>query len=164
MDVATIMIISFIVITLLSGLIISFLITVSIHNFYQKNSILTQGELRFYKTLLFLVKDSYYVFTQVRLANVVKTPKERFLWENFNPLGAKCVDFVLCDKKTGETLLVIELDDKSHKLRSRRRRDKFVDMVLKKAGIPILHQPYMGYYDNENLIQKINSSVGRTLL
>ncbi len=164
MDVVTISIVSLIVFTILCGIIISLLITRSIHNYYQKNSILTEGELRFYRILSFLVKDSYFIFPQVRLANVVKIPKERFFWESFNPLGSKCVDFVLCDKKTGETLLVIELDDKTHTLPHRRRRDKFVDTVLKKAGIPILHQPYLGNYKNEDLIKKINKCVGKTLM
>lgn len=126
---------------------------------YTKAKIMTPGELRFYKVLKYAVAERYYILAQVRLANVVKIPGKFFLWKNFNPLGAKCVDFVLVDKATGDTLLVIELDDKSHLLPDRIKRDKFVNKVLSEAKIPILHLKYQSHYDSAKLLETIQKAL-----
>ena len=73
---------------------------------------------------------------------MVRLRSDAFVWSLFAPLTGKCVDFVICDKETMQTLLVIELDDKSHSRRERKTRDAFVDKTLQSAGIPILHVPF----------------------
>jgi very-short-patch-repair endonuclease len=49
------------------------------------------------------------------------------------------VDFVLFNKEYFTPHLVIELDDSSHQRGYRRARDNFVDEVLNKVGIKIVH-------------------------
>lgn len=126
---------------------------------YEKTKIMTDGELRFYKVLRYVVRNDYDVLAQVRLASVVKIQDKYFIWKKFNLLGAKCVDFVLIDKAAGTTKLVIELDDKSHLRADRQRRDRFVNGILKEAGIPILHKKYEGHYEEEKLKDEIQQAV-----
>lgn len=128
---------------------------------YVKRPLQTQGELWFFKVLKLALGDRYDIFVQVRLASIVTIPDKFFLWRDFNPLGAKCVDYVLCDKKTGIVVLVIELDDKSHRRLERKRRDKFVNNVLKTAGIPILHIKAEGYYDTQKISRNINLAIDK---
>lgn len=53
-------------------------------------------------------------------------------------IQAKHVDFVLCNKKL-VAKCVIELDDSSHDIPDRKKRDEFVDAVLTSVGYKILH-------------------------
>lgn len=108
---------------------------------YEKRKILTDAEQSFYQKLKELVADRYYIFPQVHLESLVR-PKtvDRKLWRKlWNKVIQKSVDFVLIDKLTFETKLVIELDDYTHLRRNRIDRDSFVDSSLKSAGIAILH-------------------------
>lgn len=125
---------------------------------YEKAKLMTDGELRFYKVLKYALGDKYDVLAQVRLANVVKIQDKYFIWKKFNLLGAKCVDFVIIDKVTGETMLVVELDDRSHNRPDRKRRDRFVNNVLKDSGVAILHKKYEKYYDENNLKKEISKA------
>lgn len=128
--------------------------------FYRKGKIMTDGEFKFYKSLRSSVYGKYELLCQVRLAAIVNIPESAaFFWKHFKPIGAKSVDFVLCNKENGETVLVIELDDKTHLEERRQKRDKFVDEVLKSAGIPILHLKPQKFYQNEELKQAINEKI-----
>lgn len=132
------------------------------HVRYVSAKVMTPGELRFYKVLTRSLSPDHVVLSQVRLANVVRIPDRYFVWKKFNLLGAKCVDFVIIDWKTGKTLLVIELDDKSHKNPDRRKRDKFVNSVLKEANVPIMHQSYEGNYDEKKIAKRIKGYLQET--
>lgn len=127
--------------------------------YYRRAKILTNAELRFYKLLKKILIREYDVLTQVRLANLVEVNKGWFDWELFAPIGAKCVDFVVCDRQTMETLLVIELDDRSHEKWERMKRDMFVDQVLTIARIPILHVPLQPYFDLAILERMIREKI-----
>lgn len=143
----------------LAGFAVLLLVAIVNRVSYQKANIMTDGELRFYKVLKFAASSDFDILSQVRLANVVKIRDRYFMWKRFNLLGAKCVDFVLIDKSSGETKLVIELDDKSHRLPERIRRDRFVDGVLKNSGVKILHLPYQGYYKTEEIREKVLGAI-----
>lgn len=110
------------------------------NRFYGKSKVMTFQEIKFYRFLQDILGYRYDILSQVRLANLVTIPDNHFSWNNFNLIGLKCVDFVICDKLTGETKLVIELDDPSHRLFLRKKRDIYVDSILKKSGIEVYHQ------------------------
>ncbi len=57
----------------------------------------------------------------------------------FNRIKSKHVDFLVCDRQTLEILSVIEVDDPTHHIANRKKRDLFVDSALKQAGIPCAH-------------------------
>lgn len=125
---------------------------------YVRNQLMTDGERRFYKVLKLALPNTLAIFPQVRLASLVK-PRGEFVWRNFRPLAIRSVDFVVCDYESGRTLLVIELDDKTHSFYRRRFRDKFIDRVLDGAGIPVLRIPYQSYYDSHKLASQVLSVV-----
>lgn len=128
--------------------------------FYRKGQIMTEAELKFYKVLCSMLWREYDIFPQMRLASVVNIPESTaFFWKHFKPIGAKSVDFVLCDKTSGETILVIELDDKTHLEAKRQKRDKFVDSVCNAAGVPILHYKPQFFYNRDQLLKAINEKL-----
>ncbi len=48
-------------------------------------------------------------------------------------------------------MLAVELDDRSHAVEARRRRDAFVDAVLEGCGVRLLRVQAVGRYDVEEL-------------
>lgn len=105
-------------------------------------NLLSQGERAFYRPLLAAVRDRYEVFSKVRLADVIKCPrdhqKQRSYW---GKIKGYHLDFILVDPDTTRPLLAVELDDRSHTGRGgarQRERDRFKDDCLQAAGVPIL--------------------------
>lgn len=128
-------------------------------NKYQYKSrgfLFTKHEYTFYKSLLNAVKKTgLVVFPKVRLADIIEPKKHGSTWQaNFNKICSKHVDFLLCDTDEYRPQLIIELDDWSHKKADRQERDKFVDMAMKQAKIPILH-----VWDSKGLKEKIEKAV-----
>ena len=107
---------------------------------YVSKKILTEAEVCFYNSLKDIVKDKYYIFSQVQLSSILQIQRGETMWKKyFNKIIQKSVDFVLIDKQTFQTKLVIELDDSTHYQWKRQQRDSFVDQALKTAGVAILH-------------------------
>ncbi|HCW79472.1 MAG TPA: hypothetical protein DG942_00010 [Ruminococcaceae bacterium] len=128
-------------------------------NKYQYESrgfLFTKHEYTFYKSLLNAVKKTgLVVFPKVRLADIIEPKKHGSTWQaNFNKICSKHVDFLLCDTDEYRPQLIIELDDWSHKKADRQERDKFVDMAMRQAKIPILH-----VWDSKGLKEKIEKTV-----
>jgi very-short-patch-repair endonuclease len=69
------------------------------------------------------------------------------------------VDFVVIDPVTTAILLVIELDDKTHRLPDRQSRDTFVDEALKSAGVAILRIPAAREYDLDALREQVEHAL-----
>src|SRR5881394_2166137 len=104
-------------------------------------SLLTEGELSFFRVLDQALAGEYRLFAKVRLADVVRPvqgPSRSGRQAAFNRISAKHVDFVLCDPASMRVVGVIELDDKSHRGLERGLRDTIVDAALAGAGIPII--------------------------
>jgi hypothetical protein len=111
---------------------------------YLKNSsLLTNSEKEFYSILEGFLRDDFYLFSKVRIADIVHIPEwyKPYHWAIYwwNRIKSKHVDFLVCHKNTFEPLLVIEVDDPSHLRPERKKRDRLVDFVFRKAKIPILH-------------------------
>ncbi len=127
---------------------------------YSKKEFLTPTELEFFKTLIQVVNGKYFISPQIQLARMLSVQAGTTDWKKyFNRIIQKSVDFVLLDKNTMEVILVIELDDYTHKRYDRNQRDNFVDNALKAANIPILHIPVSNNYNPEEL----NSHILQTL-
>ncbi len=67
----------------------------------------------------------------------IEAPDRSHHFRALNRVACKSVDFVVADV-TGNPVLVIELDDKTHRLEDRRARDALVNGVLQEAGIPVM--------------------------
>ena len=114
--------------------------------FSRRGSLLTAGELRFYRVLLQVVPKGLTVFVKVRLMDLVSVPD--WAWREYGAKGSGMhLDFVLADATTLLPCLVIELDDKSHWRADVRERDAFKDAALASAGLPMLRVTAAGRYD-----------------
>jgi len=115
---------------------------------YQKRaSLLTPGELAFYRVLRQVVRNRYGIALKTRLADVLKCPDE--LWDapQGRRLSQKHVDFVLYDLWTARVIAAVELDDRSHLEPARRRRDAFVEGAFRAAGVALFRVPAAAWYD-----------------
>lgn len=122
---------------------------------YYAKTLLTKSEQAFYYVLIDAVKHRYYVTPQVRLADIIQ-PRQ-INWNTLRPITSKGVDFVLCDPETFMPLIVIELDDSSHRMEHRQRRDVFVNEALRGAGIKVIRQPVQKNYDRAQLVEAIRA-------
>ena len=120
----------------------------------KRPSLLTPGELRFYRVLLQAVQPGIAVFVKVRLMDVVAVPDNA--WREYGAPGSGMhLDFVLADPVTLEVGLVIELDDRSHQGIEAQKRDALKDAALKAAGVPLLRVRVAGRYDMGDLKARI---------
>lgn len=109
-------------------------------NVYEARPILTKNEAMNYRTLIDAAsKKGYTVNIKPRLADIA-TPrnKEKQYMANFRRISQKHVDFVILDSNM-RIRAVIELDDSSHDTEKGKKRDAFVDTVLKDCGYKIIH-------------------------
>jgi hypothetical protein len=90
----------------------------------RRRYLLTRAERDFFDVLRSAAPEGWYVFPQVRLANLVLLKKGTRNWKpHFSRVAQKCVDFVLCDEAEVSPRLVVELDDASHDRSDRQARD-----------------------------------------
>lgn len=122
--------------------------------------LLSKGERAFWHSLYHAVKGKYRLFCKVRLADVVHA--RGTVWEErrwFKRIRGYHVDFVICDPESTMPLLVVELDDKSHRsMKSHGDRDNFKDAILAAAGVPIYRIKAQQAYDPvqiENEIRRL---------
>jgi len=129
----------------------------------KKDSLLTDAEKCFYAALKEAVGSDWIIFSQVSLLEILsisETKNTRSYITALNRIRAKHVDFLLCEKETTKPLLVIELDDSSHRWPSRILRDAFVDKAFASTGLPILHVKAAASYDSDALRQQFSSMIG----
>ncbi len=120
--------------------------------FKRAPSLLSNGELAFYRSLRAAVPAQTLIMAKVRLLDLINLPPgtpDRQSWNN--RVQSKHVDFVLCDARDLRPLLVIELDDKSHAREDRRTRDGLVDDILSTAGLPLHREPAASQYAADRL-------------
>ena len=128
---------------------------------YEKRpSLLTKSELAFFRSLQEAVDGQWTIASMVRLADLIRvrpdTPKSHS-WRN--RILAKHIDFLLCDHGTMEARLAVELDDHTHKRPDRVQRDKFINLALEAAGIPLLRVDVRDKYDAEGLRKNISEQL-----
>lgn len=121
---------------------------------YIKKPIMSQCEIDFYLKLKELEND-YLIIPQVNLASIIdKRSNEKFHTELF-----RNVDFGIFDKNTYETLLLIELNDRTHTNYSRKKRDIKVRNLCKEAGLKIITF-YTSYPNEKNyVINRIKNEI-----
>jgi len=112
-------------------------------NRYKRRNYLfdSAAEFNFYKILLELFGDQYYIFPQVGYSHLVE-PNKLSKWEykrHRSKIDKKSADFVFCDKVRMVPQLVLELDGVTHGWENRKERDFFIDELMKDVGLLILH-------------------------
>lgn len=124
-----------------------------------KPNLLTPPEISFSKVLQEVAGNRYQIVPQVQLSRIVNVHNSNSHYTNyhdFNLIKAKSIDFVLFDNNVPK--VAIELDDNTHSLPERIKRDEFVNKVMAEIGLPIIHVPRSSIYDKEKLASQIFST------
>lgn len=105
-----------------------------------RDTLLTEWERRTLPRLKNRIRDGFHVCPQVRLADLVKvkaSSRSAYL-KGASGLQRKSIDFIIVCEKTGDAVLGIELDDKTHNKPDRKKRDIYVNQVFQTIGVPLL--------------------------
>lgn len=122
-------------------------------HYVKKNYLMSIAEHNFFKVLKEAVKDKYYIVSQVQLSKIIEVNKyERNKRTYYNKIDRKSVDFVLFNKEYFTPYMVIELDDNSHMLQEREERDGFVDSILNRVGIKVVHIKTSNNYNLSHIL------------
>lgn len=123
--------------------------------YYACDTLLSAAELKFYGVLRAVTHYKYDISCKVRLADIIQCTE--YDWHRgYGPkISSKHIDFVLYDPKSSKIILCIELDDSSHALPNRVKRDKFVEGALKSAGVNLLRVPVARGYDMARIEKEI---------
>lgn len=112
-----------------------------------RQTLLSRGELVFYRALRTAVGSSVGIAVKVRLADVIWCPPRLFRRAAGARVSQKHLDFVLYDLHSTAVVLAVELDDRSHDRDGRQARDRFVDEVLELCGVALLRVRAARGYD-----------------
>lgn len=124
--------------------------------YFSRKTLLTDAEQRFYSVLKAATVSKYDISCKVRLADLINCSDTNWR-KGYGPqISSKHIDFVLINPETSQIILAIELDDKSHDLLHRQKRDAFVDKALESAFIPILRIKVKKGYDLAFISYQIN--------
>ena len=128
----------------------------------KEDALLSRAESQFYLVLCKVVGYKYHIFPKVRMIDLVRvrvdSPNAR---SHKNRILSKHVDFVLCTRDTFKPVMVIELDDSSHRSSSRQARDAIKDRALEAAGLPLLRVTVTNWYDEQEVAGSIWSKLGQ---
>ena len=114
------------------------------------------GEFRFYQKLEQAVGDQFVVHMQVSVAAVLRVPAEE--WKRWGVLVAPMrFDFVLVKRGTSFGAAAVELDDKTHLLPARRKRDKFLNESCRRAEFPLIRIKAAQRYDTDELRETVKA-------
>lgn len=120
---------------------------VEIQKYTLKNSLVTDCEMYFYKILENNFSAKYKIQTQVNLASIInKEIDNKFINELF-----RNIDFGIFDKETLKPLLLIEINDSTHKNPDRYERDLKVRKILEESKIKLITF-YTSYENKENYV------------
>lgn len=125
---------------------------------YKRKYLLTKNELWLYKSLKEITdKYGYTILAKVRLADLVEVSNEvekKDYLKYFSKIKSKHIDFAICNSENLYPLLLIELNDNSHKNENRVERDNFITKILNKSGYKILF-----VYGTQKLEEQINNAL-----
>lgn len=131
--------------------------------YVQRRALLSPAERSFYGVLDQSLSDHFQIFTKIRTGDIF-TPKFTLSRAEYtiawNKIKAKHIDFILCDKETLSIIALIELDDSTHNRPQTIERDKFINSVCSKTGIPLIRFKVEYSYQLEQVRKRVLSSIG----
>ena len=102
--------------------------------YVKKGALMSRAEYEFLQTLRSISPDKYEVVPQVCLSSVIdKKTNTTYRNELF-----RICDYCFVDRDTFEPLLLVELNDSSHRRADRRDRDAKVATICKSAKMPLV--------------------------
>lgn len=130
--------------------------------YVQKQYFMTNAEKDFFLLLGQIIGDRYYIFSQVSVNSLLTVDRQgKDFIHYLNKMRQKSVDFVLVEKNTMRTLLIIELDDRSHLKPERMARDQFLDETFAAADLKLLRVQNQRHYDFDALRYQINAALAQ---
>jgi very-short-patch-repair endonuclease len=126
---------------------------------YRRKPFLTPAEIAYYKMLRMLFADRYLIFAQVRVVDLCEVLDRPFNQGAVNRIDRRHVDFVLCDQQTFRPMVAIELDDSTHDLPYRRRKDAFLDEVFRVMGMKLVRQKVRLAYSVDEVAEKVEAAL-----
>jgi hypothetical protein len=126
----------------------------------EPRGLMTRQERAFFHTLRAAIKGTYFIFPQIpvsRLANLVQG--KRLTLEGYSLFKSGVVDFVLANPQDLGAMLVVELNDESHRQMDARARDQKKEATLRQLGIPLLCIGDRENWDATQIRQRIDEKV-----
>lgn len=120
--------------------------------------ILTTAEFKFFLVLQNICQNKLYIIPKMGLWALVDHRDNVTAW---NKISRKHLDFTLCHPRTMKPVLVIELDDSSHRNPKQQRRDAEKDAILAQAGVPVLRVPVARQYDESAIRYQMSQRMKR---
>ncbi len=128
--------------------------------FTKKISVMRNDEKLLFDILLKLYGDKYYVFPQMTLSNLLDVKNDFKDHDNlYREIDHRSIDYLFCNRETITPILAIELNGESHKLNSRKNRDKLIKNILTKANIRFLSIEKKLNYDSNEISKTVNNSL-----
>jgi len=119
--------------------------------YFLRDDFLSPAEVSLFHVLEKMVQGQKLILSKVSLGDLFYVSSKDNSTTYYNKINRKHVDFLLCDPKTLNPFLGIELDDSSHKRADRVERDDFVNEVFAAAGLPLVHVPAQQTYNIQEL-------------
>lgn len=121
-----------------------------------RDYLVTQAEKRFFHALKeALGEKHFHICPKVRWADLVNCDDETWHQGFGDAISRQHIDFVLADSKTLRVRMLVELDDSSHDGPHRQARDRFLEAVTKRAGLPLLRVKTQATYDVAKLRARV---------
>ncbi len=111
------------------------------YSYKSKGPVLNMNEGAFYNALRTAVGDHGVVMAKVNISNVItpkKTKNKKQWFIAYNRISKSYFDFVVCDARTLEPRVIIELDDGKELKKGKVDREKLIIQVCKSANIPLI--------------------------
>lgn len=125
-------------------------------------SLQTPAEQRFLMALDSALDENLRVFSMVRVADVIKPSTSLNKTDkriHFAKTSQKHFDFVVCDSATLKPTCVIELNDKSHERKDRKKRDEFLVEACASANLPLKFFRVAKSYDQVEIASFVNGPI-----
>ena len=141
----------------IAGMLVLFVVFILVFRFLlkprfvSKDRLMSVVEARMLNKLKPLEGGRYYLFAQVRVADVIGVGGKEgssSWWSLFRQISSKHVDFVFVERSTMRPVVAIELDDLSHNKPDRIVRDKFLNKAFEQAGTKLVRYTTKQLFDN----------------
>ncbi len=114
-----------------------------VKNYSAQSGVMSKSELALYRVVLKHFSNDHIVTTKVRLADFIRVKSHTNKGSTsktalFSRISQKHADFLICDIKTAQPLLWIELDDKSHNTKRAKQSDDFKNKLAASVAIPLV--------------------------
>lgn len=122
----------------------------------QRSGLLTPAEKSFYQTLVKVAGEKAVICPKVGLWDIFDVEDAEQAFVPKSRIDRKHVDFLLCEPRSMQPLVAVELDDSSHNRPDRQERDRFVDEVFRSAELPLVHIRVQRTYDVDTLAERLS--------